>query len=292
MLKSFQRLGYFPEPELIPTTIIEHIRGCLKMGRKASFKRPEPSRLRYQRAIRAYLGVLPYDRQGQKVAAKAIAAAAEIQAHPADLVNVAIEELAKERYELPAFSTLDRLVSKVRTAVNNCLFEKVASQMSPIEIAYLDGLLGDQEAPPFQSSEQSPATLSDLKAIPKNATISHIRELQTKFDRLMSFGDAQSLVKNITPTKVKHFAALAKAMDVSELREVKLPKRRTLLLCLLYTAQTKAKDHLVEMFLKRMAKIHQRGKGQAGGTPGEASGYYRASLGSSGRDFVSDRRAI
>jgi hypothetical protein len=27
--------------------------------------------------------------------------------HPADLLNVAIEELVKERYELPAFSTLD-----------------------------------------------------------------------------------------------------------------------------------------------------------------------------------------
>ncbi len=44
MLKSFQRLGYFPEPELIPTTVIEHIRDCLKMGRKASFLRPEPMR--------------------------------------------------------------------------------------------------------------------------------------------------------------------------------------------------------------------------------------------------------
>lgn len=184
---------------------------------------PEPSRLRYQRAIRAYLEVSPYNKQAQKVAEAALATMAEIQDHPADLVNVAIEELVKERYELPAFSTLDRLVSKVRTAVNNRLFEKVASQMSPVEIAYLDRLLEDE--PAHQSSERYAATLSDLKAIPKNATLNHIRELQTKFDRLMSFGDAQSLVKNITPTKVKHFAALAKAMDVSELREVRLPKR-------------------------------------------------------------------
>ena len=35
-----------------------------------------------------------------------------------------------------------------------------------------DGLLGDEDDPPFQSSEQSSATLRDLKAIPKNATIS------------------------------------------------------------------------------------------------------------------------
>jgi len=39
--------------------------------------------------------------------------------HPADLINVAVEELVKERYELPAFSTLDRLVGHIRTIVNN-----------------------------------------------------------------------------------------------------------------------------------------------------------------------------
>ena len=235
MLKTFQRLGYFPHPEHIPNSVLNHIRSCLKLKPKVNAIPPERSRRRYEETIRAYLGVSPYNKQAQRVAAQAIATMAEIQDHPADLVNVAIEELVKERYELPAFSTLDRLVSKVRTAVNNRLFEKVASQMSPVEIAYLDGLLGDE--PPLMSSEGYAATLSDLKAIPKNATISHIRELQTKFDRLMSFGDAQSLVKNITPTKVKYFAALAKAMDISELRAVKLPKRRTLLLCLLYTAE-------------------------------------------------------
>ena len=260
MLKTFQRLGYFPHPELIPNSLLNHIRSCLEMEAKVQAIPPERSRRRYEENIRAYLGVSPYNKKAQRVAEAAIATMAEIQDHPADLVNVAIEELVKERYELPAFSTLDRLVSKVRTAVNNRLFEKVARQMTPIEIAYLDGLVANEDEPPFQSSEQFLAILSDLKAIPKNATISHIRELQTKFDRLMSFGEAQSLVKNITPTKVKHFAALAKAMDISELREVKRPKRRTLLLCLLYIAQTKAKDHLIEMFLKRMAKIHQRGK--------------------------------
>lgn len=195
MLKTFQRLGYFPHPEQIPNSVLNHIRSCLQLEPKVQAIPPERSRRRYEETIRTYLGVSPYNKQAQRLAAQAIATIAEIQDHPADLVNVAIEELVKERYELPAFSTLDRLVSKVRTAVNNRLFEKVASQMSPVEIAYLDRLMEDEA--PHQSSERYAATLNDLKTIPKNATISHIRELQTKFDRLMSFGDAQSLVKNI-----------------------------------------------------------------------------------------------
>jgi hypothetical protein len=48
------------------------------------------------------------------MAAITIAHAAEVMEHPADLINVAIEELVKERHELPAFSTLDRLVGHVR----------------------------------------------------------------------------------------------------------------------------------------------------------------------------------
>ncbi|MBD2207011.1 DUF4158 domain-containing protein [Calothrix sp. FACHB-1219] len=31
MLKSFQRLGYFPHPELVPIAVIRHLRSCLKL---------------------------------------------------------------------------------------------------------------------------------------------------------------------------------------------------------------------------------------------------------------------
>ena len=41
--------------------------------------------------------------------------------HPADLINVAIEDLVRQRFELPAFSTLDALATHVRAAVHRCL---------------------------------------------------------------------------------------------------------------------------------------------------------------------------
>jgi hypothetical protein len=76
----------------------------------------------------------------------------------------------------------------------------------------------------------------------------------------MSFGDAQQLLSGIAPTKVKHFATLAKALDISEFQDIKPSKRYTLLLCLLYSAQVKTRDYLVEMFLKRLAAIHNQAK--------------------------------
>lgn len=114
MLKSFQRLGYFPRSEAVPAAVVNHIRSCLNLGANVSAVAPGRSRYVYQDIIRAYLGVHSYDRKAQKAMATAVAQAAEVMDHPADLINVAIEELVKERYELPAFSTLDRLVRRTR----------------------------------------------------------------------------------------------------------------------------------------------------------------------------------
>ena len=45
--------------------------------------------------------------------------------NPADMINAALEELIKQRYEMPAFSTLDRLTRRVRTLVYGRLYRMV-----------------------------------------------------------------------------------------------------------------------------------------------------------------------
>lgn len=253
MLKSFQRLGYFPHPGLVPAAVINHLRSCLKLNSWVKASPSVRSQRYYQQAIREYLGVKPYDKTAQKLTAIAIASIAQVKDHPADLLNVAIEELVKERYELPAFSTLDRLVDRIRTITNIRLFWRVSASLSPKEQVYLDQLL-------VKESDESVATLNLLKSQPKSATLSHLQQLQAKFNSLMSFGDAKRLLSALAPTKIKSWAAQAKALDISEFQDIRLSKRRTLLLCLLYQAQVKTRDHLVEMLLKRTHTIHDRAK--------------------------------
>jgi TnpA family transposase len=254
MLKSFQRLGYYTHPELVPQPIIIHLRTCLELDDQVS---PIPSirSIRYyQEAIREYLNISPYNNQGQELAAIAIKNAAFVRDHPADLINVAIEELIRQRYELPAFSTLDRLAGHIRTIVNTSLFKRVARKLSPKDRQNLDKLLVPD------SVEMTNANLNLLKSPPKSHKLKHIKELQDKFDTMMAVGDAQQLLSFIPATKVKSFAALARTLDISEFNDFRLPKRRTLLLCLLVSAQVKTRDHMVEMFLKRIKKIHNNAK--------------------------------
>jgi len=141
LLKSFQRLGYFPEQELIPIAVIKHLRSCLKLQDSVNAIPSERQRYTYKNIIREYLRVKQYDKTGQRLLAIVVADAAKTKDHPADLINVAIEELVKERYELPAFSTLDRLIRHIRSMVNNRLFTQVAERLSVTEQLYLDKLL-------------------------------------------------------------------------------------------------------------------------------------------------------
>ncbi len=256
MLKSFQRLGYFPHPEQIPIAVIKHLRSCLKLQDSVKAVPSERQRHTYKNIIREYLGVKQYDKTGQRLIATLVAEAAQIKDHPADLINVAIEELVKERYELPAFSTLDRLIRHIRSMVNNRLFTLCSQGLSTTEQIYLDQLLVviDKE------EDNENATLNLLKSPPKSAKLNGMKLLQNKFDMLMTFGDAKRLLQNITPTKVRHFAAYARTLDITEFQDINLPKRRTLLLCLLYEAQVKTRDYLVEMFIKRILKIQNNAK--------------------------------
>ncbi|HCA97616.1 MAG TPA: hypothetical protein DEP38_24315 [Cyanobacteria bacterium UBA9226] len=54
MLKSFQRLGYFVDPESVPTAIIAHVRKCLNFSGKVAAIPSVRSRRYYQQAIRVY----------------------------------------------------------------------------------------------------------------------------------------------------------------------------------------------------------------------------------------------
>lgn len=128
----------------------------------------------------------------QKLVAGVLATAAEVKDHSADLINVAIEALIKERYELPAFSTLDRLAGNIRSIINIRLFHRVSDGLTPTEQAYLDELLSP-------GAVDSQATLNLLKSPAKSASLSHLQQLQSKFDRLMGFGDAKRL---LSPTGI------------------------------------------------------------------------------------------
>ncbi|MDQ3317841.1 MAG: Tn3 family transposase, partial [Actinomycetota bacterium] len=252
MLKSFQRLGYFPKDAEVPATVVAHLRSRLGLGVEVAAAPPTRSRQRYRDAIRAHLGVKAYGDDARRVAAEAVAGAALTMDEPADLVNVAVEELVKERFELPAFSTLDRLARKVRHAANARLFSRVDGTLPYAGRARLDALL--------EADAGGRSDLGLLKAPPKSATRKNLSAMQESLLWMESLGDTRLLLSGIPNQKAAHLAAQARALDASELKKIGPERRRAMLVSLIHRAKVSCRDGLAEMLVKTVGKAHSRAK--------------------------------
>lgn len=256
LLKCFQRLGYFPALDEIPEVLVTHLRSCLGLiPDQAPFGYDTLRTLyRHHKLIREYLDVTSYGKAARHQAALAIREAAHRMDRPADLINVAIEMLVKERFELPAFSTLDTLVSRVRALVNTAFFRRVDERLTDEERARLDMLLLVTAASAGKSGH------ARLKARPANVTTTHLRDWEHHLRWLLSLGDPERVLVGIPPTKLTHWAAEARALDAPTTAAFAPLKRQTVLLCLVQEEQRAARDALVTMFLKAIAALHDRGK--------------------------------
>ncbi len=199
MLKSFQCLGYFPDPEEVPEALVSHVRSRLGLGPDTLAVPPPRSRQRYRDAIREHLGVKTFGGEARRLAMEMVSDAALSMDDPADLVNVAIEELVKERFELPAFSTLDRLTRHTRYRVNSRLFSRVDERMTNAMKSSLDALL--------ESGPRGRSELNLLKEVPKSATKKNLSEMQERLLWLQSLGDTDTLLEGIPNQKVEHLSA-------------------------------------------------------------------------------------
>lgn len=83
-----------------------------------------------------------------------------------NLINIAIEELVRQRFELPGFSTLDRAARTVRKAHLDKLYQQVSEALMPAERQHLTNLFkASDEGTPWERLKQEPGKplLSRLK---------------------------------------------------------------------------------------------------------------------------------
>ncbi|EEZ39158.1 Tn5044 transposase [Photobacterium damselae subsp. damselae CIP 102761] len=128
MLKTRRQLGYFPALNKIPVQIIFHISKQLNLTSivwKADEKHDGKMLHRYRSSCRKFLESSPFTEKGKKLVITSVRNAALTMSDPADLINVAIEALVNSGIELPAFSTLDRLVSHERHLIHEKLYLEI-----------------------------------------------------------------------------------------------------------------------------------------------------------------------
>ena len=129
LLKARQDLGYFPVLDEVHADTVAHL--ALQLGLTASVwpdaARRTKSLYRYQAAVRTHLSVTPYGDAAEALVTRTTLEAAETMSDPADLINRAVETLQAAAIDLPAFSTLDRLVNRLRAEVHARIYNRVVA---------------------------------------------------------------------------------------------------------------------------------------------------------------------
>jgi Domain of unknown function (DUF4158) len=101
LLKVFQRLGHLPRLQDMPFAIVSHVRSSLRF---TSLDVTPRTPYRHDEQIRTHLQVKSWGAAERHAAIVAVHQAAQVMDHPADLINVAIEDLVRQRFELPALA--------------------------------------------------------------------------------------------------------------------------------------------------------------------------------------------
>jgi hypothetical protein len=256
LLKTRQDFGCFPALEEMHLDTVTHLASQLGLLAPAwpGDGLGTKSLYRYQSAVRAYLTVTPYGTEAENLVTVTTLQAAEVMSDPADLINRAVEALQVAAMDLPAFSTLDRLVNRLRAEVHERMYLRVAERVTAEQSKALDGLL----VKPLTSTT---TPFNRLKQTPGPAAPATIRLWVDRLQWLTELVNPGSLLEGIAYTKLRQFAAEAAALDVGDLRDTSQPgKRTTLLLSLLRQARMRCRDELIEMLLRRVRKTQAAAK--------------------------------
>lgn len=252
LLKSRQALGYFISISEVPDQIMKHLEAQLNIWPSTVLEKSliERTRLRYVSAIREHLSLKPYD---SKHIESVIEKASYTMSDPADLINVALQEMIKGKMDFPAFSTLDRLVGHLRSRVHEKIYSKITQHLTIEGRAALEEILKVK-------NDDSLSDFTRLKQSPHTPTLKNMKKWINRMNQLNEIIDPKPLLKEIAHTKVRQFSSEARAYSLNDIRSIKEPKRHAILLCLLDQTQSITLDQLIEMFLRRMNRTHRRAK--------------------------------
>lgn len=252
LLKTFQRLGYFPLFADVPLPIIRHIAiaaECPEVGEDIRAYDTSSYRIRHMNRVRIFLSVSVFDAAARRLVVEAGVAAARTRDDLADIINITIEELVHHRYELPAFSTLARIARTARSTVNRGFHRRIAESLTDATKARLQQLLQ-------RPVGESRTPWDRIKAEPQKPTLPHFRAFLDHLHWLETQSEGAQVFDGIPDVKVRQFAAEAQALNAAVMSELVEPKRLTLMAALLQRQAARALDDVATLFIRQVQKMH------------------------------------
>ena len=177
----------------------------------------------------------------------ALEAATTKEALP-DIINVTLEYLVKERYELPAFSVLERICQAARAEVNTRYYDQLCGFLESESRQCINDILRS-------STGLNGFGWSTLKNEPKRPTPRNIHAYIQYLEWLTSLQTLLPTDLGLPPVKHQQFINEAKALDYAELMKLKLNKRFALVIVLIRHQYAQTLDNAADIFIKLLLKM-------------------------------------
>jgi Domain of unknown function (DUF4158) len=252
LLKTFQRLGYFAACAEIPAPIIGHVFRCAALAdlpeQQLQAYDASTARDRHTALIREFLGVTAYGPAAREVVVETCLQAARTRDDLPDLINMAIEELIRQRFELPAFSTLLRIARTTRNTVNRRYQLRVCELLNSDARQRLLAILS-------RSAGESRSLWDQVKREPKRSTVPQFKDFLDHLHWLQQQNVAASAFAEIPEAKIRQFAAEARSLDLASLNDMPERKRLTLAGALILKQVARALDDVADMFIRQVKKM-------------------------------------
>ncbi len=256
LLKTFQRLGYFVKHEDIPLPILRHISqstGSKEIPDGMESLNSGTARDRVTSMIREYLGVTVYGPAARRVVVDTCLLAARTRDDLPDIINMAIEELIRQRYELPAFSTLLKIARTTRNALNRDYQTRVYDSLDMVSRQRLLSILNRPEA-------ECRSLWDQVKREPKRSTVHQMKDFLDHLHWLRQQNVPLDAFAGIPEAKIRHFAAEARSLDLASLNDMPLRKRLVLTAALILKQTARALDDVANMYSRQVNRMHGKAK--------------------------------
>jgi TnpA family transposase len=256
LLKSFQRLGYFVPVNAVPEDIAKHIAaeiGWTYSVRALKNYERSSNKWKHRDRIRQMMKVKPVGKEATDFLGIAMRQAALIKQDLVDIINVGIEELVRNRFELPAFDTLLREAKNARAATNSLIYRGIYERTSEEARSAVDEILKTDP-------ETRRSLWNDLRQDPGKPTIKEINRLVDRLAWLRGIGRLDDPFRKVPYAKVRHLAIEACSFDAARMRAISERKRFALTAALIRFRVAGIVDDLCEILIRKMGRIHANGK--------------------------------
>jgi len=254
LLKVFQHLGYFPMWSAIPKEITTHLANLL--GYLFPLEVDDDydksgARSRHIQYIRYFLKVKSASEQTYNLMEKTAEQAALTKEHLADIINIVIEELVRQHFELPAYSRFYRIAIAARAKVNESCFEIINSKLTAAQKKLLDKWL-------IKKTADGESWWNTLKKEAPAPTVKNFRLYLEHVAWLRKYHEAlpvQTNLLDLPDAKRRQFSMEAYACDLPHLQQLKEAKRYVYTILLVEKQMAKVYDDLILMFTRRMYSL-------------------------------------